>query len=60
MDEHQRAGRLGRLPERLEAVVAEEDAADARGHLHAAQHAALHHHAKLAGRELRVLERERT
>ena len=59
VDEHERPGRLGGLPERLEAVVAEEHAAHARRHFDALQHAGAHQLAQLAGGELGVLERQR-
>ena len=45
MHEHERAGLLGRRPEGLEAVVAEEHAAHAGGHLDAAQRSLLHQRA---------------
>ena len=59
MDEDQRPGLLRRLPERLEAVVAEEHAAHARRDLHAPQHAFVHQGAQLARGQLGLLERQR-
>ena len=59
VDEHQGARALGGAPERLEAVVAEARAPHRRGHLHAAQLAALDEPLQLGGGQLRILQRHR-
>ena len=59
MDEHQRAGALGRSPEGLEAGVAQVRAGDAGGDLDAREGARAHQLLELASGQLGVLERHR-